>query len=1332
MTVLAYPSCPAGIYPNFNAEDGCNTPEVGPEENLGDRCGEMYGDPTNALTGNQYESATDLVIGRLVWGRDYNSMDVSSGRLGIGWSTVLDTALEIDLPSVVAARPDGSKIPFVQTGNVFTAQAGIAETLEFDGTNYVLRLPDNSKEYFSVSGRLNSIHSSGYVRSLAYSGDLVSSITDSDARFLSFTYLPNGKIETVSDSAGRSIKYRYSTGAWGQLSRVIYLETTPNSETGKYYIEYAYGSSYSEIPLWQISPAGHLLSMFYYDRENRAVSTTRQFGSLSYNYDYSNWIYDEDENASGFTIVTNPLGQKTKVHFVTREGTRKIVQVEGVENSTLSCPGRNAYTAYNTNGSVASVTNAEGRQTTFQRNDAARSDLETSRTEALGTPEARTVTTTWHNDFRLPVTIQSPGRIDSFTYDSQGRLLTRTETDDKTGSPNLGRARIWTFAWTATGLLASVDGPRSDVTDTVTYAYDGPGGQSGNLVSVTNGLGHVTSILSHNAAGQPTLVQDPNGVQTQMQYDARGRLVKTSVLTAAGPSDTVVAYTPEGLVASVTPPSGATLNYLYDSANRLIRVTNANDERIAYTYNGLDLVTKTEVQTVSFLDGTVSVNRKAEASYDGLGRLLQDIGALGTSRAYSYDLNDNLIGTTAKDAGGTDRTVTRGYDALDRLISQTDQLNDTVEQSFDDQDNLTGVIDPRSLTTTYTYDGLGDPVSISSPDSGLTTFVTDIAGQIVSRTDARGVVSTYSYDALGRVTALQYPNFPAENRSYTYDSSNSWEFGIGRLASIVDASGTTAFTYTPHGAVAKETRTTPGAIFQTVYTPDLLKNRVSSIAYPSGRSIFYTYDWFGRVSAISTKQDAAAPSVTLASRIAYLPYGPVRSLSYGNYKFLSRTFDLAGRITGVSVSPTLSRSYSYAAGTDLISTIVDNANTAASQSFGYDGADRLTQASGLYGTEAYSYDGVGNRTDRSLTAGGSTMTEMLTYDTDSNRLEAVVGTAAVRSFSYDAAGNTVLDLRGSTAYGYSYNAANRLSAVTIDGVPSHSYVYDYAGRRVEKHDAVGNATHFTYDLAGHPIAETSGTGQVLREWVWLGDMPLAQIEGSGATATITYLHPDHLGTVQAVTGDGGATVWQGTYTPFGQLVSATGTLNQPLRLPGQYADAEAGLYQNWNRDYDPATGRYVQSDPLGKDGGINLYAYTQNNPTVYTDSAGLMTMQTGGSVSLSITNGSIGIGLSYSTGIVIDTAQNMGTIHQVSIGISLGLPGVSATRDFGISDAACIFDLAGVGGVVSAGAGLGLTVGANVSRGTGTQNQSVTGAGFSIGPGLKASGFAGPSITWVR
>ena len=151
-----------------------------------------------------------------------------------------------------------------------------------------------------------------------------------------------------------------------------------------------------------------------------------------------------------------------------------------------------------------------------------------------------------------------------------------------------------------------------------------------------------------------------------------------------------------------------------------------------------------------------------------------------------------------------------------------------------------------------------------------------------------------------------------------------------------------------------------------------------------------------------------------------------------------------------------------------------------------------------------------------------------------------------------------------------------------------------------------SSVHFIHDQFGRLIAEHNGsTGAALREYVWLGLMPVAFIDYSSGSTVTYYLHVDQVMNPQKLTNASGAVVWDRVQDPFGVEVSATGSLTLPSRFPGQVADDETDLHQNWHRDYDPSLGRYVQSDPMGLMGGINTYAYVEGNPLVRVDMSGL-------------------------------------------------------------------------------------------------------------------------------
>ena len=100
---------------------------------------------------------------------------------------------------------------------------------------------------------------------------------------------------------------------------------------------------------------------------------------------------------------------------------------------------------------------------------------------------------------------------------------------------------------------------------------------------------------------------------------------------------------------------------------------------------------------------------------------------------------------------------------------------------------------------------------------------------------------------------------------------------------------------------------------------------------------------------------------------------------------------------------------------------------------------------------------------------------------------------------------------------------------------------------------------------------------------------------------IYYFINDHLGTPQKVMDQSGAVVWSGDYRPFGSVNANVEDVGNNFRFQGQYYDSETGLHYNWHRYYDPKTGRYLTADPIGLAGGINLYAYVQDDPINYID-----------------------------------------------------------------------------------------------------------------------------------
>ena len=170
------------------------------------------------------------------------------------------------------------------------------------------------------------------------------------------------------------------------------------------------------------------------------------------------------------------------------------------------------------------------------------------------------------------------------------------------------------------------------------------------------------------------------------------------------------------------------------------------------------------------------------------------------------------------------------------------------------------------------------------------------------------------------------------------------------------------------------------------------------------------------------------------------------------------------------------------------------------------------------------------------------------------------------------------------------------------------YKYNVLGQQVwRKLHPSGQIIHSLFDLEGNRIAEydydaVADTSTLIREYIWMDWLPVAVVEGG-----VTYfVRVDRIGRPVFATDSVGTIVWEAKYLPFGEVLATTGTPME-LRFPGQWFQSESGLHQNWMRDYDPTTGRYLQADPLGLVDGASVYGYARQNPGRYTDLRGEQT-----------------------------------------------------------------------------------------------------------------------------
>ena len=594
------------------------------------------------------------------------------------------------------------------------------------------------------------------------------------------------------------------------------------------------------------------------------------------------------------------------------------------------------------------------------------------------------------------------------------------------------------------------------------------------------------------------------------------------------------------------------------------------------TFNFIKLMTKKMNCLANNLAKTHS------STFGILRSLYHDVGAVNQTTVFAYDANGNLKTETDP----LNRVNTNSYDALNRLISNTNPASGITQLGYDDLDQLTKVTDPRTLITQYTKDGLGNMSLQASPDTGSTGLTYDAAGNVLTRTDAAGNLGTFIYDALNRVTSATYTNGAATpiSISYAYDQGTN---GIEHLTGITESSGLTNYSYDQHGRMITEQRIAHGQTYTTSYGYDT-SGRLSSLTYPSGRVINYSFDAMGRISEV----DSAVGGVTtpVASTIIYTAFGTVSGFNYGDgttspVQGYARQYDQDGRISSYTLN-----GVAVPVGYDAASQITWLNTTAI---YGYDALSRLTSYVQGGTSQSYGYDADGNRTTQTLSGTGTTYT----FPSTSNHLTGIVSGGITVPVTQDANGSTNND----TARQYTYDLRGRLIQA-VSALGTANYEVDARGLRVRK-QAGGTDTLYFYDQQGHVISEAAtGTTSFGTEYVYLGDMPVAVFNG----AALDYIHTEHLNTPRMITDTSQNVVWTWANTdPFGAN-AASGSLTFNLRFPGQYYDAETRLNYNVNRDYDPVNGgRYLQSDPVGLIGGVNGYGYVGGNPISYIDPIGL-------------------------------------------------------------------------------------------------------------------------------
>ncbi len=1123
---------------------------------------------------------------------------VASTSLGLG-NAAKDLTLEFvgPLPSDLSGIKDSVSTWKLTDGNDVT-------------WTFETRTIPNSSNYetaWPVGRELRN----GYSWTFAYNSDSsLASITDSYGRTATFEWFdyyitslvpaPSGylpfplAIKSIDLPDGTSLEYTYdpvpatAPPSSSMIKRLVKVERLSSSDAVLDSVTYLYEDGrYQSHITGVVDNRGIRVATYSYDGEARAVTSE---GANGANF---NQVVFGTSGTSRTSSATNALGKVTNYTF-TKFGTHdyRLTDIDG--EASANCLASTQSIGYGTDTFVNETIDAEGRVTTTIRDARGRP---TSITEADGETEERTTTITWHTTWNVPTTVVRPNLTETYTYDAYGHLasLTRTDTTSQTApySTN-GDSRTYSYSWDSNGRLLSVNGPLPDDgagnDDLTTFTYD----TLGNLLTSTDALGHVTSLGSYDTNGRPGTMTDANGIVTSFTYDELGRV---ETITVEHPSDsqlnatTTIAYDEVGQVVGLTLPSTDTLITDYDGAGRVASIRAASGERWDYTYDAMGNVIG---ETVRRSNGTVSVDMGSR--FDELGRIIASIlGSSGHPARLGYDKVGNTTSSTTPNGNAT----TAAFDALDRVVSTVAPDSGSTSLAYDGADNQLSYTDPISVTTQFVYNGFGDIIQESSPDRGTSTYWYDDAGRMIEYTDGRGQTIDYTRDYLGRVTQMVPQGRPAsETVTYSWDSGGlSGSYEVGRLAKVVDGSGTTSFQYDHRGNLLAKQQvigTTTNA--QLAYTYDLA-DRITQITYPSGRLVKYDYDSKGRISAVSTKASSSVTSWTvLADSYSYDPFGAVAEAELGNGLTVENERRDDGRLAS-------RRLYETTGGANL-----------SHLSYGYDADGNISSLSDEVDSSKsviYGYDNMGHLSLAVVSDGGASA-ESYSYTSGTNRLASATDASGARTVTYDDRGNSVGEVRpGSITATVGYDGYGRLTSYDRTDVGTNSFTYNGLDERVIMSLQTAGVRRFIYDPSGRVMGEYGASAvDVEVEFIWAepqvggngspfgggdglgGYMPLAvATPDSGGVIQINWVHGNHLGVPILITDAAGNE-------------AVTPNDYQMPGFPGQ-SQVFGDLYYNMYRDYDPASGRYIQADPIGLAGGSNPYLYANGNPINVVDPRGL-------------------------------------------------------------------------------------------------------------------------------
>ena len=1006
----------------------------------------------------------------------------SSGRAVTYTYTISD-----DLETVT--RPDGSVYTYT-----YDANHRLTEGRQPNGHVFVRNVYDGEGrviEQYDQTGKASAFsYGPTITETRAYTDALGSVVThtyDSDYRLIeemdelghvvTYTRDAHGNVVARRDKNGEIWRYTYDDQS-NMLS-----ETDPLNNTWTY----TYDGHNNRTS--QTGPLGNTWE-YEYDEDDRLIRTFDPV-SNTHEYDYDgqgNLIRERDENGAETQYEYNALGWRTAI---------------------IGALGNVTRIAYDDFGNQTVYTDANGHIAAFVYDGL-------NRLVESVDPMGTVVTFTYDALGNLLTESDGMGHLKHYTYNEYDRIVAETDFEGNTtryGYDALGRRTVVTdalahttvYTYDAVGNLVARQAKDGAVAG---YEYD----PVGRLIRETDSLGRTTEYVydaagrqiemrrpcdvcaggvavshtTYDAAGRVVQETDSRGATTRYGYDELGRL---AVMTDTYGYIRTTTYDPAGRVIQETAQVGAVTHYEYDLLGQLVTTTNALGYQTINRYDAVGLLIQTANErgytTTTTYDANDQVTAVTDAlgnvhssAYDAAGHLISTTDPLSHTTTYTYDANGNRLTTTdplthtttyvydalnrivevidpASCCGGSSRYT--AYDAVGRVISETDALSYTRVITYDVVGRRIAERGPLGYTTVYTYDSADNLITRQEPTGAVWRFEYDANSNQVRQIDPLGQVQETEYDLLNRAIRDTDPLGAVDEREYD---------GAGQMIARTD----------PRRAT-------------THYAYDLLGRQVEETD-PLGHTAVYTYDGAGNLVAVQDRRgfvsayvyDGLNRQIAQTDALGHTRYtlydeaGQVEAEIDYNDNTTQYTYDEAGNQVQVTDSLGHTTVTEYDA-LNLPVAVTDPLTR--TRRMAYDALGRvISETTPLSHTTVYTYNAEGQRTARTGALGHTWTTE---YDAAGRPIHETDPLSRVITTTYDALGRVIAsaDPLSCTTH-YAYDPAGRLTAVTGPDGTEQRYTYDPAGNILTERDGNGHTTRYWRDQAGHLIRKMDPLGRMWR------------------------------------------------------------------------------------------------------------------------------------------------------------------------------------------------------------------------------------------------------------